>query len=57
MKKPNRNPLIGLILWVLAAAVLYIAYKGHNHMASFVLGIVGGVLIAYALVFSGWTIG
>jgi hypothetical protein len=57
VKKPNRNPFIAVILWALAAGVLYVAFKNHNHTASFVLGIVGGILIASAPVFSGWTIG
>jgi hypothetical protein len=57
MKKPNRNALIALVLWILAAGTLYAAYKLHDHTQSFVLGITGGLLIAFALVFSGWTIG
>jgi hypothetical protein len=58
MKKPNRNPLIALIFWLLAAGTIYAAfYVVHGRILSFSFGLIGGLLIVFAVVFSGWTLG
>ena len=58
MKKPNRDPLTAVIMWLLAAGALYPAfYLVHNRFLSFMLGLIGGLLIVLAILFSGWTIG
>jgi hypothetical protein len=58
MKKPNRNPFVAVVLWLLAAGTIYSAfYLVHGRVLSFGFGLIGGILIAFAIVFSGWTIG
>ncbi|HEY4837286.1 MAG TPA: hypothetical protein VIH72_01685 [Candidatus Acidoferrales bacterium] len=58
MKKPNRDPLTAVIVWLLAAGTIYSAfYLIHGRILSFTLGVIGGFLIALAILFSGWTIG
>jgi hypothetical protein len=58
MKKTNRDPLTAVILWLLAAGTIYPAfYLVHSRFLSFTLGLIGGLLIVLAVLFSGWTIG
>jgi hypothetical protein len=58
MKTPNRDPLTAVILWALAAGTIYPAfYLFHNRILSFSFGLIGGILIVFAILYSGWTIG
>jgi hypothetical protein len=58
MKKPNRDPLTAVILWLLAAGTIYSAfYLVHGRILSFGLGLAAGIFIVFAILFSGWTIG
>jgi len=53
MKKPNRSPLAAVTLWLLAACAIYNSFfLMHGRALSFTFGVIGGVLIVFAILFS-----